>query len=194
MFDNVMAAREYGVSLAFLSGNSVSGRVTLSPSSDGRPNRIMRRAGGFRDEPKLMGSTSYGVGFADWTCDQPDHWIFQGTGMKKGDRIKDLVGWEFHGQPLADYDSMEVLSSGKVYGWNGEVRERTYATTLYTARKGNIVFNAGTCWWNMVLSRPPGFMNPPRRYFSEPDARVQQITRNVLNRMIEAPTSRKPIE
>ena len=71
----------------FLSGNSVSGRVTLSPSSDGRPNRIMRRAGGFRDEPKLMGSTSYGVGFADWTCDQPDHWIFQGTGMKKGDAV-----------------------------------------------------------------------------------------------------------
>ncbi|HEX7861432.1 MAG TPA: N,N-dimethylformamidase beta subunit family domain-containing protein [Verrucomicrobiae bacterium] len=188
MFDNVMAARDGGVSLAFLSGNSVSGRVTLSASSDGVPNRIMRRAGGFRDEAKLMGSTSYGVGFADWTCDKPDHWIFQGTGMKKGDRIKDLVGWEYHGAPLADYESMEVLSSGKVYGWNGDARDRTYATTLYTAEKGNFVFNAGTCWWNMVLSRPPGFMNPPRRYFSEPDARVQQITRNVLNRMIELKT------
>lgn len=191
MFDNVMAAREHGVSLAFLSGNSISGRVTLSPSSDGRPNRIMRRAGGFRDEPQLMGSTSYGVGFADWICDKPDHWIFQGTGMKKGDRIKDLVGWEYHGQPLADYDTMEVLSSGKVYGWNGEARDHTYATTLYTAKQGNIVFNAGTCWWNMVLSRPPGFMNPPRRYFSEPDARVQQITRNVLDRMIKLAEGKK---
>ena len=184
MFDNVMAARDMGVSLAFLGGNSVSGRVTLSPSGDGRPNRVMRRAGGFREEPKLMGSTSYGVGFADWTCDKPDHWVFEGTGMKKGDRVMDLVGWEFHGAPLADYESMEVLSSGRVYGWNGEARERTYATTLYTWKKGNLVFNTGTCWWNMVLSTPPGFMNPPRRYFSEADRRIQRITKNVLDRMI----------
>ena len=29
--------------------------------------------------------------------------------------------------------------------------------------KGNLVFNAGTCWWNVVLSTPPGFQNPPRQ-------------------------------
>jgi hypothetical protein len=38
----------------------------------------------------------------------------------------------------------------------------------------------------MVLSTPPGFMSPPRRYFKEPDARIQRITKNVLNRMIAA--------
>ena len=58
MFDNVTRARDAGVSLAFLSGNSISGVVELLPSTDGRPNRVMRRAGrGFQGEQELMGST-----------------------------------------------------------------------------------------------------------------------------------------
>jgi hypothetical protein len=31
---------------------------------------------------------------------------------------------------------------------------------IYTAPKGNFVFNAATCWWNMFLSYPPGSQNP----------------------------------
>jgi len=184
MFENVTRARDAGVSLAFLSGNAVSGVVELLPSSDGRPDRVMRRLGGFEGEQDLMGARSYGVGFADWTCAVPGHWVFAGTGMKMGDRVSQLVGWEFHGPPLGDHESLEVLSHGPVYGWNGERDEKSYATTLYAAGKGNLVFNAATCWWNMVLSTPPGFMNPPRRYFLEDDARIQRITKNVLDRMI----------
>jgi hypothetical protein len=185
MFDNVTKARDAGVHLAFLSGNSVSGVIELLPSSDGRPNRIVRRAGrSFRAEHELMGSSSYGVGFADWTCDLPEHWIFEGTEMKKGDRVPQLVGWEFHGPPLGTHPDLVVLSQGPVYDARGRLGERTYATTLYTAAKGNLVFNASTCWWNMVLSSPPGFMSPPRRYFLEDDPRVQRITKNLLDRMI----------
>jgi hypothetical protein len=29
---------------------------------------------------------------------------------------------------------------------------------LYT--KGNFVFNAGTCFWSMLLSMPPGYQKP----------------------------------
>jgi hypothetical protein len=185
MFENVTAARDAGVSLAFLSGNSISGVVELLPSSDGRPNRVMRRAGrGFQGEQELMGATSYGVGFADWTSDNPEHWAFEGTNMKKGDRVAQLVGWEYHGPPLAKHPGLVVLSEGPVYGASGEKRTGTYATTLYTARKGNLVFNAGTCWWNVVLSSPPGFQNPPRKDFRRSDSRIQRITRNVLDRMI----------
>ena len=184
MLKNVAAARDTGVNLAFLCGNAVSGVVNLKPSTDGRPNRVIERAGGFRNEKAVMGSTTYGVGFADWSCGDPNHWVFEGTEMKKGDIVRQLVGWEYHGPPLADYPSMEVLSSGPVYGWNGELRDRTYATTLYTWKKGNLVFNAASCWWNMVLSTPPGFMSPPRRYFKEDDERIQRITKNVLDKMI----------
>jgi hypothetical protein len=186
MLDNVTAARDAGVNLAFLGGNAVSGKVTLSPSSDGRPDRIMGRAGNLDNEKDLLGATSYGVGMADWTCGMPDHWVFAGTEMKKGDRVEDLVGWEYHGAPVAEYPSLEVLSSGPVYNGvgYGQLRERTYATTIYTAAKGNLVFNAGTCWWNLVLSAPPGFMNPPRRDFRSGDGRIQRITKNVLDKMI----------
>jgi hypothetical protein len=55
----------------------------------------------------------------------------------------------------------------------------------WTCQKGNFVLDAGICWWNMVLSSPLGFMDPPRRDFSKDDPRVQRITANLLKRMIE---------
>jgi len=190
MFDNVTNARDAGVSLAFLSGNSISGEVELVPATDGRPNRVMRRAGrDFEAEQALMGATSYGVGFADWTAGRPDHWAFDGTDMKQGDRVADLVGWEYHGAPLGTHQDLVVLSEGPVFAANG-ARTGTYATTIYSARKGNLVFNAGTCWWNMVLSSPPGFRNPPRKDFLRNDPRIQRITKNVLDRMIAVGVAR----
>jgi N,N-dimethylformamidase beta subunit-like, C-terminal len=184
MFENVTKARDAGVSLAFLSGNAISGVVELRPASDGREHRVMRRAGrDFPAEHELMGSTSHGVGFADWTSDRPEHWAFEGTGMKKGDRVAQLVGWEYHGAPLATDPGLVVLSEGPVYAANGE-KTGTYTTTMYAARKGNLVFNAGTCWWSVVLSTPPGFQNPPRKDFRRNDPRIQRITKNILDRMI----------
>ena len=47
MFDNVLNARDEGVSLAFLCGNSAICKVPLLHSTDGRPNRAMRREGWF---------------------------------------------------------------------------------------------------------------------------------------------------
>ena len=77
-----------------------------------------------------------------------------------------------------------MLSEGPVYAANGERRTGTYATTIYTAPRGNLVFNAGTCWWNVVLSSPPGFQSPPRKDFLRNDTRIQRITKNILDRMI----------
>jgi hypothetical protein len=184
MVDNVTRARDEGLNIAFLGGNAVSGRILLLPSTDGRPNRIVRRIDRYKDENKLMGSRSYGVGWADWTCVNPDHWVFEGTGMKKGDFIPQIVGWEFHGPPLANYPSMEVLAQGSVRSDDLEERQHGYAATIYTATKGNFVFNAATCWWVKTLSYPPGFMQAPKHYFMDPDPRVQRITKNVLDRMI----------
>ena len=41
-------------------------------------------------------------GSGDWICTRPEHWLFAGTGMKKGEKIPGLVGWEFHGDPAED--------------------------------------------------------------------------------------------
>ncbi len=185
MFENVMSAREAGVNIAFLSGNSISGRIHLEKNSNGVPNRVFGRVEDFKDEKDLMGSTSYGVGLGDWICAEPNHWIFEGTGMKKGDKINDLVGWEYHGPPLAGYPDLTVVAEGPLKNGGGTPIGGTYAATVYICPKGNFVFNAATCWWSMVLSSPPGFVNPPKKDFSKDDPRVQRMTKNILDRMIK---------
>ncbi len=185
-FNNVVRARAAGVGLAFLSGNSVSGRIELLPGSDGRPDRGMRLLDRGFDEVDLMGARSYGVGLADWTCVAPDHWAFEGTGMRHGERIPHLVGWEFHGHPVAAHPGLAVLAEGAVTGYHAEPSERRYAATLYPTERGNWVFNAATCWWTKLLSTPPAAMNPPHLDFGHNDERVRRITKNVLDGMIAA--------
>jgi hypothetical protein len=188
MYDNVMHARDQGVSLAFLSGNSVSGIVDLKPSTDGRSNRVFGLTRRFGQAARdLMGSSSHGTGMADWTVEKPEHWLFDGTGMKKGEGIPKLVGWEYHGTPNGNQPGLTILATAPTRSRdNRELNTRNvHTSTIYELPKGNIVFDAGTCWWNMVLSTPPGEMNPPRRDFSKDDPRVQRITANLLKRMIE---------
>lgn len=191
MYDHVTAARDAGVNLLFLSGNSLSGEIYLKPSTNGQPDRVFGRVARFTDEDLLMGARSYGVGLADWICTAPDHWMFAGTGMQEGDRIPDLVGWEYHGYPLPDIDGLTVVAEGSLAGAEDDSR---YAATYYEGPRGNFVFNAATCWWSMVLSSPPGFAWPHnyRKYFTghdidfrQDDVRVQQITANLLKRAIE---------
>jgi hypothetical protein len=191
MFNNVSKARDEGLNLVFLSGNSLDGEVFLTTSETGQNDRIMGRAKHFTDEQNLMGASSYGVGLGSWICQQPEHWLFAGTGMQKGDSIVDLVGWEFHGPPLKKDSSLVVLATGNfIPQWKpGEVDSP--AATMYTCPKGNFVFNAATCWWSMVLSTPPGFQNPPNKDFLTGDDRVRQMTKNLFDR-IAAGSSVKP--
>ena len=52
--------------------------------------------------------------------------------------------------------------------------------------KGNVVFDAGSIWWAQGLSSPPGHVLPANDGAKPqgPDKRVQQITRNLFERMI----------
>ena len=204
MFNHLRAAADAGVSLAFFSGNACFGRVTFTPDARGSPHRVLRRAGvfaprgGTRDlagmnrlphEPpygrELIGAHSTGplIGGADWTCRAPDHWVFAGTGMKEGDSVPGLVGWEWHGDP-APIPGLVVLASGPTRLDSQRPNGGIYTATVYPGPRGNVVFNAATCWWADGLSEPPGYVRPA--VFVQPkgpDARVQQITRNVLERM-----------
>ncbi len=216
MYDNVLKAREEGVSLAFFGGNSVLCVVPMLPSSDGTPNRAVRREGWFMPVPKkipearkrqlqnregfefnmgpdgaqLMGGrldnrgNHGGRGSGDWTCAMPEHWLFEGTGMKKGDSIKGLLGWEWHGAPAMNLPGMNIVAEGDAT-INGETVGQ-YSSTLYDGPKGNVVFNAATIWWANGLSSPPGHKNPSRHGVTQqgPDERVQQITHNLFQRFI----------
>ena len=186
MYDNVTRAREAGLNLLFLGGNSVYGEVFLTTSTDGRPDRVMGRIRTFPDEQELMGASSFGVGLGGWKVRDASHWVFEGTGMKSGDVIPNLVGWEYHGPPLRQDPTLVVLAES-VLDAEWESKPETYTSTLYTRPRGNFVFNAATCWWNLPLSTPPGFKNPPNKDFSEDDPRVQQITINLLRRVKASP-------
>jgi hypothetical protein len=190
MFDNVKAARDKGVNILFLSGNSVSGTIYLKSSTDGRPFRTTGRIPdtNFPNEQDLMGATSYGVGFGSFIVQQPDHWLFEGTGMKKGDSIPNLVGWEYHGRPTGDAKDLMVLAETKVDPLQfGDGDEENHTATIYTTPQGNFVFNAGTCWWPMPLAKTPAYQHPKMLRenvdFSTPDARVQRMTKNMLDRI-----------
>ena len=212
MYDNVLKARDGGVNLAFLSANSVLCVVPLNPSGSGKPYRTTRREGWFFPGPseagspdarrklnenkfkptmgpdgaQLMGArwTPPGRGCGDWTCAMPEHWLFKGTGMKKGDSVKGLIGWEWHGAPMMDLPGMQIVAEGETL-INGK-NPGHYTATIYDGPKGNIVFNGATIWWANGLSSPPGHVNPSRHGVTQqgPDERVQQITHNLFQRII----------
>jgi hypothetical protein len=204
MYRHVQAAISAGVNVAFFSADTCIGVTPLLPSGTGAANRVISRTGSFGppmeewakhgapevlklqrgpDQAALIGARDVYpyTGGGDWTCAREKHWIFAGTGMKNGDGIPGLVGWEWHGEP-ADIPGLEVLARGPVK--NGDKSQGTYTATIYPGPKENFVFNAATIWWADGLSAPPGYQHPlaygarPRG----PDPRVQRITANLVNR------------
>lgn len=207
-YDAMKQAIAEGVNVLWLSANSVFGVSPLTPSSDGRPNRIIERVGHYGgltdaevdqarkiltedfkragpDESLIIGARTvipYN-GEGDWTCAKPDHWIFEGTGMKKGDSIPGLVGWEHHGAP-AKIPGLEIVAEGVV--WSGGTKPVPYTATMFPGGKNNFVFNAATIFWSLGLATPPGQMLPWTHAGRPhgPDPRVQRITQNLLRRAI----------
>ncbi len=203
-YDNALAAVKNGVTQLYLCGNAVFGVTPYEKSADGRANRIISRAGVYGGvygnfgtwfkEPfptegpkanKLIGAHSVYPfnGGGDWVCAEPKHWIFEGTGMKKGEGIPGLIGWEFHGDP-ADLPGLEVVAEGDAL--SGGVRPVHWASTIYPGGKGNFVFNASTIWWSQGLSSPPGHILPWSHWVRPhgPDPRVQRITANLLRKAL----------
>jgi hypothetical protein len=196
MFKNVQSAIAAGVNIAFLSGNAVCGRILYDDrlqafervgvfGPPGGTHEFQHMSSLEHVRPyanELIGAHSTGpvTGGGDWTCRMPDHWLFAGTGMREGDSIPGLVGWEFHGDP-ASIPGLEIVASGPTQRAPGEPNGGTYTATIYPGPKGNFVFNAATIWWADGLSAPPGYVRP-NAYIAPkgPDPRVQQITRNLL--------------
>lgn len=206
-FDSVTRLRDEGVDLMFLSGNSVCWVTPLRAGASGQPNRIMFRGGPYGgdykyavgreaehgpfphrgpDEGLLMGARNVEPvnGGGDWTVTKADHWMFNGTGMKNGDSIPGLIGWEYHGDP-PEIRGLEVVAGGTA--WQGGSNPQQWTATIYPGPKGNFVFNASTIWWAQAHGDPPGHVLP-WSHFSRPhgpDERVQRITTNLLQRALQ---------
>jgi hypothetical protein len=206
MYQNVSAARDAGVNLAFLTGNTMVFAVPLLPSTVGQPFRVIHRESMFFGEeffnkmakqrgvkPKypaapdaalLMGGRLAGLGGGDWICTKPEHWLYEGTGMKEKDKIKGLVGWEWNGHPATDLPGMEILAVSNATD-NKKRPASWFAATIYNGPKDNVVFMGGCIWYAQGLSSPPGHVLPANRAKPKPDPRVQRMTKNLFDRFIK---------
>ena len=153
MFRHLQTAIGHGVNVGFFSGNAVCGRIQLSPDRRGNAHRIIERVGVFgppggtfefesmktlaHERPyanELIGAHTTGpvIGGADWVCAKPDHWVFAGTGMKLGEGIPGLVGWEWHGDP-AKIPGLEIVATAPTK-FDGKPNGGQFTATVYPGR------------------------------------------------------------
>ena len=209
---NVEAARDQGTSLAFFSANTCYWQVRLEPDSNGVPNRTLvcyknnypandpyyldadpsndqfvttlwRNAPLNRPEDSLLG-----VRFSNYGNDAPlvvenaAHWVYAGTGLRDGDKLPGLVGFEtdrmFNNPPAGITRLARSPFDVAVYGPD-------YSDmTVYTAASGATVFAAGTILWSYGLD---DYNAPtlPGTSISRINPAAQQMTRNVLTRLAQ---------
>ncbi|MFN8630430.1 MAG: DUF6605 domain-containing protein [Chloroflexota bacterium] len=217
MRERLEAAIAAGVHVAFLTANEVYWQVRLEPGATGPATRVTCYKSRTRDpitatDPKLttcrwreppvnepeapLVGQMYGSicrHVADWVVTGSDHWVYEGTDLRDGDAIANLVGQEFdtYFPDLANPGTV-VLANGPV---NADPRpsidpgaypsKPIHNATIYTAPSGATVFSAGTFQWSWALDDYGdrsllGVRTPV-------DDRVARMTRNLFDRLGDGP-------
>jgi hypothetical protein len=202
MRQNVEAARDAGVHLGFFSANTCYWQIRFENdhrtiigyketalardpvARDGNPNNDHLVTVKWRDVPVLRPEEALlGVMFVesqidgDIVIDEPSHWVFAGTGLRKGDKLVGLLGYEVDaivGQ--ASPPGLVRLAHSPYVNDHGTAGFSDM--TIHTVASGAIVFATGTIQWSWGLDS----FGDPGRAALQSDA-AKQITRNVLNRM-----------
>lgn len=190
MYRHAEAARDAGVSLAFLTANNCYWHVRYDEAT-----RTMSCYKGFEDpaiedfgtgmwragagnphaEQQLLGVQYNGivVGNLPLVASQTGHWFWEGTGLKDGDQLPKLLGGEADGlfpdMPRAKTDDQVLLTESPYTLSNGTPYVQN--TSLYQAASGAWVFTAGTFNWPLGLGHH-GFL----------DQRVHRATANLLHK------------
>ena len=187
--------RDTGLSLAFFSGNTGYRRIRFEDSSSGVPQRTMvcYKSGALDPRGNSIDTTAdaqaaphaqpenqvVGVLWAGWAhlegfalvVSAPEHWVYEGAGVKAGDTLGHIVGYEWDAAAVnhVSPDGLEVIAESPVlheYGYPS-----TAQATVYYPTPSSFVFAAGTIGWAKGLSDPNAM-----------DARVQRATENILRR------------
>jgi hypothetical protein len=125
----------------------------------------------------------------DWVASSTDHWLYDGTGLRDGDRLTNLVGQEYDSYfpQLANQGTVilarspidAVIQSGKAMG--PYASPPVHNATMYTAASGATVFAAGTFQWSWAMD---DFGDRSYRGFATPyDERVVRMTQNLFDRL-----------
>ena len=194
MRDGVEGARDKGVNLAFLGANAAFRQIRFEPSAIG-PNRHQvcyksaredpihatnpvlttvnwREAPVSRPESEMIGQQyECNPVNADMVIVDPTAWVFNGTGVKAGQKLPNAVG--------SEYDRFDPAQAGpknvQIFAHSPVVchgRPSFADMTYYTAPSGAGVFSTGTIVWITKLT-PPGPNSPN-------DAVAIQVTKNVI--------------
>jgi hypothetical protein len=119
--------------------------------------------GGVLAEQRLLGTQYTGILKAPVPLVVADsrHWLWAGTHLSDGDRLDGLVVGEadgmMKGTPRANATEHALLSASPFLYKN---QWQTQNTSLYRARSGAWVFNAGTFGWLPALGGPPATRDP----------------------------------
>lgn len=208
MRDNLTNAFNQGKDLAFFSANNIYWQIRFENSTAGVANRVITcykdvtldplaqsnpllTTVNWRDPPvnepenALLGvmyeSQLGGGNTVPWVVQNSSNWVYNGTGLKDGDSIPGLVGYEYdrvynNGQTPAGLVSLSYSPLVDLYG-NSSHGDGS----VYQAANGAFVFTAGTIYWSWKL-------NDNSYQHHGVDWRVQQITANVLNTMVSGST------
>jgi len=207
MYDNVQAARDNGVNLAFFGANAIYWQARYEPSAAGVPNRILVCYKDASIDP-VQGSTTtvqwrdpllnrpeqalMGVQFSDengsqnfpYVVTNSSSWVYGNTDFTDGSSVPGIVGYEWDRFDSKFPPPPAVAGSWTLLGNSATVTDVGSAdssnSSIYQAQSGAWVFATGTMSWSSGLSAS-GLADP----------RIQQATTNVLNRFITGapPTS-----
>jgi hypothetical protein len=204
MYDAVVAARDAGTSLGFFGADEIGWQVRFEPSRTGRPYRVMvcykydaedptpdpaLRTIRWEDALDRPPQTLVGLGggaqlvpprdYVAYVVADAANWIYSGTGLRNGDRVRGIVGYEVDRHsgttpaPTVRPGKYALLSHSPVVDKSGA---HDYAnSSIYQAPSGAWVFAAGTIAWAWSLDPLAG---------RPADARLQRATANILERMI----------
>jgi hypothetical protein len=214
MRQHVEQARDRGMHLAFLGADVCYWQVrfesnargdsnrtlvaykeaagSLDPLAlDGRPQNNQLITGRWRDRPvSRPESRLVGVMYAadpvdaDIIVDAPDHWVFAETGLKKGDALRGLLGYEVDAMPATGPRGIERLAHSPFTDQGAAHKVRYADMTIYTAESGALVFATGSMQWSWGLDS----YNAPGWHTARVSEAARQITRNVLDRMLQTET------
>jgi hypothetical protein len=203
---NVQAARDSGVSLAFLSSNTCWWQVRFDPSTvDGAPARTMVCYKSTQD-PVFTTASNYlttvnfvsyplldppasliGVAFqdagvgSDMVVSDPAHWLFANTGLPAGRHLCGLLGYEADATNRFSPPGIWVACASpyKLYDY-----PLAYShAASYSAPSGATVFASGSMEWSWGLDD----LNVSSNRSSSQNPAVQQMTRNLLAQMLHTP-------
>jgi hypothetical protein len=128
----------------------------------------------------------------DWITAATDHWLYERTGLRDGDRLVNLVGQEYDSYfPDLANPGTVILARSPVDAFIqfGQSKGRyssppVHNATMYTAASGATVFAAGTFQWSWAIDRSG---DRTYRGFATPyDERVVRMTQNLFDRLAGA--------